>query len=295
MREQIPVAVTKDRPVLDVQVTTQRPEDFLGSAGQVFAVFDERTQDSGNISYGVLSGGRRFFVKTAGRPSDTKAFLPHVERVGLLKNAVRFSRSVEHRCLPRLLNVIESACGPMLVYEWVSGELVGVKRPRRADPASPFQRFRALPLSELLRALDVVFDFHQHAAGRGWVAADFYDGAMLYDFAARALHLVDVDNYRDRPFTNEMGRMFGSTRFMAPEEFERGARIDEITNVFTMGRVIAVFLSDGTLEPAPFRGSLALHGVMVRACREERRERFPSMKSFHAAWLGARGREIRTT
>ena len=26
------------------------PEAFLGSAGEVFAVFDERTQDSGNIS-----------------------------------------------------------------------------------------------------------------------------------------------------------------------------------------------------------------------------------------------------
>ncbi len=33
-----------------------------------------------------------------------------------------------------------------------------------------------------------------------------------------------------------MGRMFGSTRFMASEEFELGALIDEQTNVFVMGR-----------------------------------------------------------
>ena len=42
--------------------------------------------------------------------------------------------------------------------------------------------------------------------------------------------------------------MFGSSRFMAPEEFERGALIDERTNVFTMGRTAAVLLADGTLH-----------------------------------------------
>jgi hypothetical protein len=31
-----------------------------------------------------------------------------------------------------------------------------------------------------------------------------------------------------------MGRMFGSTRFMAPEELELGALINEQTNVFAM-------------------------------------------------------------
>jgi hypothetical protein len=32
------------------------------------------------------------------------------------------------------------------------------------------------------------------------------------------MQVVDLDNYRDAPFINHMGRMFGSTRFMAPEE-----------------------------------------------------------------------------
>ena len=73
------------------------------------------------------------------------------------------------------------------------------------------------------------------------MAVDFYDGAMIYDFATQALRLIDLDHYRDRPFINEMGRLFGSTRFIAPEEFEHGALIDEITTVFTMGRVISVF------------------------------------------------------
>ncbi|MCI0388563.1 MAG: serine/threonine-protein kinase [Acidobacteria bacterium] len=230
----------------------QSPDDFLQSTGQVFAVFDERTQDSGNISYGVLAGARRFFVKTAGMPENSKAHLSHEQRVALLRNAVSFRQQVNHHSLPKLLNVIESPHGPMLVYEWVPGELLAVERSRRADPASPFQRFRALPFSDLLTGLNVVFDFHRSAAELGWVAVDFYDGAMIYDFATQAMRLIDLDNYRDRPFTNEMGRMFGSTRFMAPEEFELGAIIDEVTTVFTRGRVISVFLSDGTLELTPY-------------------------------------------
>jgi serine/threonine-protein kinase len=276
-----------DHFLIDIQMIAQPPSDFLRSTGQVFAVFDERTQDSGNISYGVLGDDRRFFVKTAGMPENSKAHLSHEQRVALLRNAVSFRQHVNHHSLPKLLNVIDSPHGPMLVYEWVPGELLGVERSRRADPASPFQRFRALPFSDLLTGLDVVFDFHRSAAELGWVAVDFYDGAMIYDFDTQAMRLIDLDNYRDRPFTNEMGRMFGSTRFMAPEEFELGAIIDEVTTVFTMGRVISVFLSDGTLELTPFRGDMALYEVMIRACQPERKERFPSMKAFHAAWLAA--------
>jgi hypothetical protein len=112
-----------------------------------------------------------------------------------------FAPSVDHPSLPELLNVIEAPHGPMLVYEWVPGELLGVERSRRADPATSFQRFRALPLSDLITRLDVVFDFHRSAAELGWVAVDFYDGAMIYDFATQAMRLIDLDHYRDRPFT----------------------------------------------------------------------------------------------
>jgi serine/threonine-protein kinase len=75
---------------------------------------------------------------------------------------------------------------------------------------------------------------------------------------------------------------------MAPEDFERGAPIDERTTVFTMGRTAAVLLSDGTLERLPFRGSDALYEVIRRACRTDRNERFESMAEFSAAWRAAR-------
>lgn len=34
-----------------------------------------------------------------------------------------------------------------------------------------------------------------------------------------------------------MGRLWGSSRFMSPEEIELGAKIDERTNVFNIGAI----------------------------------------------------------
>jgi serine/threonine-protein kinase len=275
-------------PLRDVERIEQTPNAYLHAIGGVFAVFDERTQDSGNVSYGVRVGDEQYFVKTAGRPEDLRPYLRHSERVALLRNAILVRRDCDHPALPPLYQVIESPGGPMLVYPWVDGELLGVKRATRDDPVSTFQRFRSLPVPEIVRALDVVYEVHDELARSGWVAVDFYDGCMIYDFDRRELHLVDLDSYRDAPSTNDMGRMFGSSRFMAPEEFDWGAPIDERTNVFTMGRTAAVLLSDGTLERLPFRGSDALYEVIRRACRSDRRQRFDSMAEFCSAWREAR-------
>ena len=121
----------------------------------------------------------------------------------------------------------------------------------------------------------MIYDVHRRLAERGWIACDFYDGSVIYDFDRGVPHLVDLDNYQPGPFVNDMGRMFGSTRFMAPEEFTRGARIDERTTVFTMGRAAAVFLArhgdgdgvPGVVERASPRGSggaVPHHGLLLR-------------------------------
>jgi serine/threonine-protein kinase len=110
---------------------------------------------------------------------------------------------------------------------------------------------------------------------------------LIYDFESGRIGIDDLDNYRQGPFRNEMGRMFGSTRFMAPEEFELGALIDERTNVFVMGRTALVFLSDGTLNVDTFRGSTALFEVVSRACQPDPASRFESMAAFYSAWRAA--------
>jgi serine/threonine-protein kinase len=274
-----------DRDVIDLG-----GEHYLNSVGTVFAEFGAQTQDSGNISYGVQIGAKRYFVKTAGRSDDPRPALDHSARVALLRNAVRLRKSGEHATLPSLYRVIESPTGPLLIYEWLEGELLGVPRAQRDDPASAFQRFRSLSADTILSCLDAVYDLHDQIARSGWIAVDFYDGCLIYDFAAGRLGVIDLDMYASGPFRNSMGRMFGSTRFMAPEELELGAFIDERTNVFVMGRTALVFLSGGTLDADDFRGSLALFQVVAKACDPRRSRRFDSMAAFYLAWRTARAR-----
>jgi serine/threonine-protein kinase len=259
------------------------PETFLATLGEVFATFGPRTQDSGNVSYGVRVAGQGYFVKTAGRVDDPIPPLDHAARVALLRTAIDIARSCPHRACPTLHHVIESPAGPLLVYEWFTGELVGISSERRSDPASPYARFRALPAAQLAAALDTIYDLHAALAGAGWIAVDFYDGCLMYDFATSELRVIDLDMYRRGPFINTMGRMFGSTRFMAPEEFTLGAPIDERTTVFNLGR--AAFVALG--EPDAFRGSPAQLAVATRACDPDSARRFDSVAELRSAWLDA--------
>ncbi|MFF5078432.1 serine/threonine protein kinase [Actinoplanes sp. NPDC000266] len=264
------------------------PADHLRKVASIFAVFDR--QDSGNVSYGVEWGGERLFVKTAGSPELDLPHLSAAQRWALLRNAVRIGETYEHDALPRLRGVAESPHGPMLIYDWVDGELLGAGRDKRDDPASAFSRFRRLPPERVVAALDSVVEVHDLLGRGGEVAGDFYDGCLIYDFAAHRITLVDLDNYRPGPYRNEMGRMFGSARFMAPEEFAAGEMIDQRTSVFTLGRAVLVLLGDGTTDREAFRGPAALWEVAVRACRPAPADRQRDLAAFGAAWWEARSR-----
>ncbi|MFI5692606.1 hypothetical protein ACIA58_12260 [Kribbella sp. NPDC051586] len=241
-----------------------RPAAYLEQLGTIFARFGAATQDSGNISYGVQTVDARYFVKTAGEPDNPTPYLDFDGRVALLRNAVELARSVTHAALPALHALIESPAGPVLVYEWRDGDLLG--------PA--LERFKALPTQEILTALNSLYDLHAELDAGGWVEGDFYDSAMLYDFPSRRLTVMDLDTYRRGPYRNTMGRMFGSSRFMAPEEHVLGAPIDTRTTAYVMARTAQIFLTDA---PSP------LHAVLTEATTT----RFPSYQAFHEAWLTA--------
>jgi hypothetical protein len=267
---------------------TERIVDYLARVGTVFARFGADTQDSGNVSYGLEVEGLRYFVKTAGDPDDTAPYLSHPDRVGLLHNAARLASSVAHPVLPTWHGIVDSAEGPILVYGWRDGEHLGTTSSERDDPGTAFQRFRALPASDILPVLDQLFDLHDRLSRAGWVAGDFYDGALLYDFEAKALTVMDLDSYRLGSYLNDMGRMFGSTRFMAPEEFELGAPIDERTTLFVMARAALVLLSDGTLDPARFQGSPSELEVLRRALEPSPADRHRDYAEFIGDWQQAR-------
>ena len=81
--------------------------------------------------------------------------------------------------------------------------------------------------------------------------------------------------------------MFGSTRYMAPEEFELGAQIDERTTVFTLGRIVWHFATRLTEDPAQFCGTAELASVVQKATRASPTDRHENVAQLASAWATA--------
>ncbi|WJH36627.1 serine/threonine-protein kinase [Paenibacillus sp. CC-CFT747] len=285
-----PVTVT----LSSVAFPLQEPHDFgwLSELGEVFAVFDQ--QDSGNLSFGLMKDGKRSFVKYAGaRPVDYQGN-PN-DAIRRLQQAVPVYEALEHEHLIRLVDHFRTPEGYAAVFDWAEGESLhphwSYPPPAKyTHPESPFYRFRQLPLERRLASMDSILSFHVHAARQGYVAIDFYDGSLLYDFKTDTTKICDVDLYGTRPYVNEMGRMWGSSRFMAPEEFKLGAVIDEVTNVYNMGAAAFVLLGgerDRSLEK--WEAEEHLYQVAARAVEPDRARRYGSLAELQAAWRQAGG------
>jgi serine/threonine-protein kinase len=285
---------------LDVAAVDRPPVEYVAEHGRVLREFGHLTQDSGNVSWIVDTDGGSLFIKTAGRdapppPGAAMPYFDHAGRIRLLRNAVRVAQSCDHPALPRLRNVIESPEGPMVVFDAVPGELIGITtRPGvsakvlRADPGSAYQRFAHLPAAQQLPIFDTLIDLHRSLADQGWIAGDLYDGCLIVDFDTITLHVVDLDSYRQGPSVNDMGRMFGSTRFMAPEEFRLGAPLDQRTTVFTLGRLVWHFATRLTEQADRFCGPDALAAVVRRAIGPDPDDRYPAVAELAEAWFAAR-------
>jgi serine/threonine protein kinase len=258
-------------PLLDVgSLDTDDVESYLAGIGEVFVV--HRGHDSNNISAGVRVGGQPWFVKWA---TDQVA-------VGHLESAVRFHRAVTHPTIIGLRAWFRTRSGMVVVHDWADGEVIndplvpGGKG--RDHPASALSRIRCLPAAELVAAVDTILDAHMGVAEAGFVAVDFYDGCLIYDFEHHVLRLCDLDMYRPGPYVLAADRQYGSTRFMAPEEFVRGATIDERTTVFNLGRAAFVLMGRGDNAGEP------LFDVAHRATRPAPADRYQSVGELTHAW-----------
>lgn len=118
------------------------------------------------------------------------------------------------------------------------------------------------------------------------MAIDFYDGSILYNFKTNETKICDIDLYSKKPYVNTMGRLWGSSRFMSPEEFQLNSIIDGKTNVFNMGAIAFALLGGGQDRSfIKWEASEGLYEVAYRAVNENRSERYASMEEFNNEWL----------
>lgn len=255
---------------------------WLKRYGTVVRVWDR--EYSGNLCFGVEGPYGRLFIKYAGAETVNGRARP-VDAIFTLHNALTLYSGFHH---PALVDFrgdghVENGC--FALFDWYDGVPL-----RFHGDFSALERVRRLPLQHSLPLLDQVFDLHAALAMEGYVAVDFSDANVLVDFHRLRAAVCDIDLYRRKPARNDRGRMPGTARFMAPEEYEEGALLDETTTEYNMAALaFAFYAPDGDRSRKAWNAPPFLWEVAHRATAEDKGDRYPSMRSFLDAWREAVG------
>ncbi len=251
---------------------------FISKYGKVFRVFDD--QDSGNICFGIKNNGEKFFIKFAGAPA-ARYDGELSDAVRRLKNALPVYSDLRHKNLIEFIGSEEIGGGFAMIFKWAEGECMG-----RMYPDS-CKKFMLLPIEARLEVFRDILNFLEYTAAQSYAAVDFYDGSIMYDFEKKRTVICDIDFFRKIPSVNDMGRMWGSSLFMSPEEYTLGAPIDEITNVYTAGAMAFALLSDYSRSRGKWTLGEELYNVAEKAVSDERSKRQKSIKQFISEWENA--------
>lgn len=248
---------------------------FLKKYGTVFKVFDD--QDSGNICFGTEKDGQRLFIKFAGASTAAYAGDPQ-DAITRLKSTVPIYQALHHRCLIEYVGCEEIGGGFAMIFKWTDAKCMARMYPEARA------KFLQLSLDAKLTVFRDILDFFAYVAEENYVAIDFYDGSILYDFTCGKTVICDIDFFREMPCVNDMGRMWGSSLFQSPEEYRLGAEIDEITNVYTLGATaFALFANfDRSSESWPL--DQKRYQVAVKATSPDRKLRQQSIRQFIKEW-----------
>lgn len=253
---------------------------FLSKYGKVFKVFDD--QDSGNICFGLENDCKRHFVKFAGAPTE-RACVSADEAIRNLKRTISIYKDLMHPNLIRFISSEDIGGGFAMVFEWVDAESMHMMYPLSR------KKFMQMTITTKLQVFDDILAFFTHVVQQGYVAIDFYDGSIMYDFHTGRTIVCDIDLFEKSPYTNNMGRMWGSSRFMSSEEFTLGTTIDEITNVYTLGATaFALFGDERDRCIEKWNLSKEHFSVAKKAVSDERCNRQQTIKQLIDEWRTAK-------
>ncbi|WP_231687527.1 hypothetical protein [Bacillus sp. FJAT-22090] len=128
---------------------------------EVFTLFNQ--QDSGNISFGIIENGERYFIKYAGaRNLEYTGDLQ--EAIQRLKDAEKVYQQINHPLLIHFLGEFQTEQGYGLKFKWVVGECMHnhwdfTPFEKYNSPDSPFVKLRNLPLQRRISILTQIYEF----------------------------------------------------------------------------------------------------------------------------------------
>ncbi|MBP5485864.1 MAG: serine/threonine protein kinase [Alphaproteobacteria bacterium] len=286
------------KQVIDgIEFKLKEYQDFswLNNYGTVFSVIDET--GSGCISFGVKKNSKKYFFKIAGAKT-VNAEISEEESIKLLKEAAVKYKDIKHENLIKLVDAFEYKEFYVVIYEYAEGECLfdhwNFDRYEKTKEITPLMKFKSLPVEKRLNVVDKLFSFFESFIDAGYVAVDFYDSSIIYDFENDEVTFCDIDLFRKMPTINDLGTgYFGTKRLKAPEENELGAVIDEQTSLFTLGAIIFDMFSDisnteeryknGCFIPNTFEEfelNNDIYNVLLKATAYDKNERYKTIKEF---------------
>jgi len=282
----------------NIEFKLREYQDFswVNNYGTVFSVIDET--GSGCISFGVEKNNKKYFIKIAGAKT-VEAEISEQESINLLKEAVDKYKNIHH---PNLIKYIDSFTINeffAVVFEFAEGECLFdhwnfEKYKNNPSILTPNQRFKKLDINKRLDVVYKLFSFFETFIEAGYVAVDFYDSSIIYNFKNNETTFCDIDLFRKLPSTNDLGKeYYGTKRLKAPEENELGATIDEKTNEFTLGAIIFDMFSNVTNNDERYEKGIFIpnkieefelnkktYEVLLKATNYDRNNRYSTIKEF---------------
>lgn len=288
----------------DIEFKLREYQDFswLNNYGKIFYVIDET--GSGCISFGIEKDNKKYFFKIAGAKT-VEAEISEEESIKLLKDAVIKYQVIKHDNLIKYVDSFEYKEFFVVIYEFAEGECLfdhwNFDRYKKTKEITPLMKFKSLSIEKRLNVAEKLFSFFETFIDCGYVAVDFYDSSIMYDFENDEVTFCDIDLFRKVPTINDLGKeYFGTKRLKAPEENELGAAIDELTSEFTLGAIIFDMFSNleniddryekGMFIPndiETFELSKDVYDILIKATSYERANRYNSIKEFHNEFINA--------
>lgn len=285
-----------------IEFKLREEQDFswLNKYGKVFSVIDET--GSGCISFGIEKDNIKYFFKIAGAKT-VEAEISEEESIKLLKEAVIKYKEIKHENLIKYIDSFDYKEFFVVIYEYAEGFCLfdhwNFDRYKITKEITPMMKFKMLSIEKRLEVVKKLFSFFETFIAAGYVAVDFYDSSIIYNFENDEVTFCDIDLFRKLPSRNDLGKdYYGTKRLKAPEENELNAIIDEKTNEFTLGAIIFDLFSNvkniedrynkGVFIPnnkEDFELSENVYNVLLKATNYDRNERYKNIKEFEEEFL----------
>lgn len=258
---------------------------LISKYGEIIQVFDKN--DSGNISF-VIEKDKKYFLKVAGFQTCNS----QIERSDVINNLRRAGdvyKAIEHPDIVSPIEYWEDDGLAFMLFPYVEGECLfdhwNFEYYERNSIIPPLQKFLSLDIDIKMHFAEALFEFYKAVNKAGYIATDFYEGSIIYNFGTNRFYFCDLDFFTKCRSINESGFQWGPDRFLAPEEKTKGQLLDERTDVYHIGVFIRIIFTDH--ETGEWQLSKEKYDIIGKATSLDTNKRYSDVEEFEMFWRAA--------